>query len=64
MGNAETKENKDYITFESIQNSLGLKDPKMLKIYLTEIFNDLADSTDDQNRKIFSKGNCFKYRVF
>ena len=64
MGNAETKENKDYITFESIQNSLGLKDPKMLKIYLTEIFNDLADSTDDQNRKIFSKFIFCNYTKF
>ena len=64
MGNAETKENKEYITFESIQNSLGLKDPKMLKIYLTEIFNDLADSTDDQNRKVFSKYIFCNYTKF
>ena len=55
MGNAEMKENPEFITFKSIQDSLVLKDPNMLKIYLTEIFNDLADSKDDQNKKIFSR---------
>ena len=49
------KENPEFITFKSIQDSLGLKDPNILKIYLIEIFNDLADLKDDQNKKIFSR---------
>ena len=45
MGNDPDKKgkiNKDYIIFETIQDSLGIKNPNLFKKYLQEVFVDLS----------------------
>ena len=39
MGNDSEK--NEYITFEGIQESLGIKNPNLFKRYLQEVFVDL-----------------------
>ena len=65
MGNdsdTETKEkekiNNNYITFESVQESLNLSNPKLFKKYLHEVFLDLSSVSDSKNIKYVSK-ICF-----
>ena len=67
MGNdsdTETKEkeklNNNYITFESVQESLNLTNPKLFKIYLQEVFLDLC-ITDSKKVKIVSKISFYDY---
>ena len=52
MGNDSNKKekNKDYITFELIQESLGLKNPSLFKKYLQEIFVDLATLKNEKSK--------------
>ena len=61
MGNADLKENQEYVTFELIQDSLGLKDPTIFKKYLTEVFNDLANSVNNQNKKFMTRMVFYDY---
>ena len=61
MGNNEIKEKQEYVTFELIQDSLGLKDPTIFKKYLSEVFNDLANSVNNQNKKFVTKLAFYDY---
>ena len=61
MGNNEIKNQQEYVTFELIQDSLGLKDPTIFKKYLSEVFNDLANSVNNQNKKFMTKMVFFDY---
>ena len=55
------KECLQFVRFESIQNCLGLKDLTMLKKYLTEVFQDLANSKNNQNVMFISKIVFYDY---
>ena len=61
MGNSDFKEKQEFVTFELIQDSLGLKDPTIFKKYLTEIFNDLANSVNNQNKKFITRMAFYDY---
>ena len=61
MGNGETKEQQEFVTFETIQDSLGLKDPTIFKKYLMEVFNDLANSVNSQNKKFITRMVFYDY---
>ena len=61
MGNADYKEKQEFVTFEVIQDSLGLKDPTIFKKYLTEVFNDLANSVNNQNKKFITRMAFYDY---
>ena len=61
MGNAELKEKQEFITFEVIQDSLGLKDPTIFRNYLREIFNDLCNSVDNQQKKFMTRMAFYDY---
>jgi hypothetical protein len=52
MGNETNKKdnNNEYITFETIQESLGLKNPSLFKKYLEEIYIDLATLKNEQSK--------------
>ena len=57
----DPKEKKEFIIFELIQDSLGIKDPLILKNYLTEVFKDLANTVDNQNKKFMTKMAFYDY---
>ena len=57
----DSKEKKEFIVFELIQDSLGIKDPIILKNYLTEVFKDLANTVDNQNKKFMTKMAFYDY---
>ena len=61
MGNADLKEKQEFITFEVIQDSLGLKDPVIFKNYLREIFNDLANSVNSEGKKFMTRMVFYDY---
>jgi len=61
MGNSDFKEKQEFVTFELIQDSLGLKDPTIFKKYLTEEFNDLANSVNNQNKKFITRMAFYDY---
>ena len=58
------KENQEFITFESIQNSLGLNNPIMLKYYLLEIYNDLSNKIEEFDKICISKITFYEYFKF
>jgi len=50
MGNDSDKKDKinnEFITFEVIQESLGLKNPNLFKKYLQEVFVDLSTKVEN-----------------
>ena len=54
----EIKEKQEYLTFNLIQDSLGIKDKTIFKNYLSEIFKDLAgyaEDEDKQDKKIINR---------
>ena len=53
MGN-HPKEQQEFVTFELIQDSLGIKDPSIFRYYLTEVFNDLVNSVNHENIKFIT----------
>ena len=61
MGNADSKDKQEFVTFEVIQDSLGLKNPIIFKKYLTEVFNDLANSVNNQNKKFITRMAFYDY---
>ena len=61
MGNSELKDKQEFVTFELIQDSLGLKDPTIFKKYLMEVFNDLANSVDNYNKKFITRMVFYDY---
>ena len=57
----DEKEAKDYITFERVQESLNLSNPKLFKKYLHEVFLDLSSSPDSKNNKYISNLTFYDY---
>ena len=53
METTELKADQKFITFESIQDSLGLKDRLMLINYLTQVFEDLKNSVNAKSDKLY-----------
>ena len=61
MGNNQVKEKQEFVTFELIQDSLGLNNPVLFKNYLTEVFNDLGNSVNADNKKYISRMAFYDY---
>ena len=61
MGNGEFKEKQEFVTFELIQGSLGLDNPILFKYYLKEVFNDLGNSMNKNNKKFITKIAFYDY---
>ena len=61
MGNNQTKEKQEFITFELIQDSLGLNNPVLFKNYLMEVFNDLGNSVNSDNKKYINRMAFYDY---
>ena len=64
MGNdTEKKEkiNNDFITFELIQDSLGIKNPNLFKKYLQEVFIDLSTKIENSKTKHLSRLTFYDY---
>ena len=61
MEATDLKEKREFIIFELIQDSLGIKEPIILKNYLTEVFKDLANTVDNQNKKFITKMAFYDY---
>ena len=50
-----TKETNNYITFEKVQESLKLSNPKLFKKYLHEVFQDLSTQSESKKVKYISR---------
>ena len=64
MGNDLDKKgkiNNDYITFEYIQESLGIKNPNLFKKYLQEVFVDLSTKSEKSKTKYLSRLTFYDY---
>ena len=64
MGNDQDKKdriNNDYITFELIQESLGIKNPNLFKKYLQEVFIDLSTKIENSKTKILTRLTFYDY---
>ena len=59
MGNDSDK--NEYITFEVIQESLGLKNPNLFKRYLQEVFVDLSTKVENSKTKHLSRLTFYDY---
>ena len=55
------KETRDYITFERVQETLNLSNPKLFKKYLHEVFLDLSSLPDSKNNKYISNLTFYDY---
>ena len=63
MGNDTTKENmqNEYITFEAIHKYIGIKDKKLFKNYLHEVFIDLSLNDPTTKKKYLDKVIFYDY---
>ena len=64
MGNDPDKKDKinnEYITFEVIQESLGIKNPNLFKRYLQEVFVDLSTKGENTKTKYLSRLTFYDY---
>ena len=64
MGNESEKKSKlsnECITFESVQESLGLTNPNHLKKYLQEVFVDLSSKINNSKIKYLSRLTFYDY---
>ncbi len=64
MGNDTEKKdkiNKEFITFEIIQESLGIKNPNLFKKYLQEVFIDLSTKMENSKKKYLSRLTFYDY---
>ena len=64
MGNEQNKNIKkkqEFVTFELIQDNLGLKNPVLFKEYLKEVFNDLCNSVDKSHKKYLTRMAFYDY---
>ena len=64
MGNEADKKDKindEYITFELIQESLGIKNPSLFKKYLQEVFIDLSTKIESSKTKMLSRLTFYDY---
>ena len=57
----DEKEARDYITFERVQETLNLSNPKLFKKYLHEVFLDLSSLPDTKNNKYISNLTFYDY---
>ena len=60
MGNDPQKKSKisnEYITFEAIQETLGIIDPSLFVKYLQEVFVDLSKKINKNKNEIFTTFN-------
>ena len=60
MGN-HIKEKQEFVTFELIQDALGIKDPHLFALYLKEIFHDLANSVNHDKKKFITRMVFYDY---
>ena len=49
------KDTNNYITFEKVQESLNLSNPKLFKKYLHEVFQDISTQSKNKNFKYISR---------
>ena len=61
MGNGQLKEKQEFVSFELIQDLLGLNNPLLFKKYLKEVFNDLGNSTSKDNKKYITRMAFYDY---
>ena len=61
MGNVQLKDKQEFVTFETIQDSLGLNNPVLFKKYLKEVFNDLGNSVNKENKKFMTRMAFYDY---
>ena len=64
MGNESPKNNEkkqEFVTFELIQDNLGLKNPVLFKEYLKEVFNDMGNCVDKNNVKYLTRMAFYDY---
>ena len=64
MGNDPDKKdkiNKEFITFEIIQDSIGIKNPNLFKKYLQEVFVDLSTKNEKSKVKCLSRLTFYDY---
>ena len=65
MGNDSDKKdnniNSEYVTFELIQGSLGIKNPNLFKRYLQEVFVDLSTKSENSKSKYLSRLTFYDY---
>ena len=61
MGNEQLKEKQEFVNFELIQEALGLNNPGLFKKYLKEVFSDLGNSVDKNNRKFMTRMVFYDY---
>ena len=64
MGNDSDKKDKitsEFITFELIQESLGLKSKSLFKKYLQEVFVDLSTKKENSKTKYLSRLTFYDY---
>ena len=61
MGNDSDKKVSEYITFELIQESLGLKNKSLFKKYLQEVFVDLSTKKENSKTKYLSRLTFYDY---
>ena len=64
MGNDSDKKDKinnEFITFEVIQESLGIKNPNLFKKYLQEVFVDLSTKVEKSKAKHLSRLTFYDY---
>jgi len=64
MGSEQQKGEKnqqDFVTFELIQDTLGLKNPILFTKYLKEVFNDLSNTSDKEGHKYLARMTFYDY---
>ena len=55
------KNNSNYISFETVQESLNLSNPKLFKKYLHDVFLDLSTQSQQKNIKYISRLIFYDY---
>ena len=55
------KNQQDFVTFELIQDTLGLKNPILFTKYLKEVFNDLSNTSDKEGHKYLTRMTFYDY---
>ena len=63
MGNEQEQleEKQEFVSFNLIQDTLGLNNPVLFKKYLKEVFNDLGNSINSQNKKYMTRMAFYDY---
>ena len=61
MSKTQSKENVQFVTFKSLHDCFRLNEPFIFRKYLLEIFQDLANYIDKNNRKYIGKMSFYDY---